>query len=87
MVVLGEFFLGVGAVICLGGFAGMVQGETITVTTEADAVDFSSPQTTAQLPGPDERVSFREAVIAANNTAGPQTITFAIPQSEFTTIA
>ena len=33
----------------------------------------------ADLPGPDGRVSFREACTAANNTTGPQTIAFAIP--------
>ncbi len=57
--------------------------QTITVTTVDDVVDFAAPQTLAQLPGPDGRVSFREAVTAANNTAGPQTIAFAIPQSEW----
>lgn len=56
--------------------------ETITVTIVADVVDFSAPQTVAQLPGPDGKVSMREAVMAANNTAGPQTIAFALPKSE-----
>ena len=58
-------------------------GETIVVNTVEDTVDFTSPRTVAQLPGPDGRVSFREAVIAVNNTAGPQTINFAIPQNEW----
>src|SRR4051812_24382279 len=58
-------------------------GETIVVTTVNDVVDFPAPQTVAELPGPDGKVSFREAVIAANNTAGPQTIAFAIPQNEW----
>lgn len=65
-------------------------GETIAVNTVDDVVDFPAPQTVAQLPGSDGKVSFREAVIASNNTAGPQTIAFAIPQNEwwlFTTIA
>jgi len=65
-------------------------GEVIDVTTVEDVVDFPQPRTVAQLPGPDGQVSFREAVIAANNTTGPQTIGFAIPQSDwwlFTTIA
>jgi hypothetical protein len=65
-------------------------GETIVVNTVEDSVDFAQPQTVAQLPGPDGRISFREALLAANNTAGPQTITFAIPQGEwwlFTDIA
>ena len=58
-------------------------GETITVTTLFDVTDFSGAQRVGDLPGPDGRVSFREAVIAANNTPGPQTIAFAIPVSEF----
>ena len=58
-------------------------GETITVTTLFDVTDFSGAQQVGDLPGPDGRVSFREAVIASNNTSGPQTIAFAIPVSEF----
>lgn len=58
-------------------------GETITVTTLNDIVDFGGQQKVLNLPGPDGKVSFREAVTAANNTAGPQTIHFAIPQSEW----
>jgi hypothetical protein len=60
------------------------------VTTVDDVVDFPPPKTVAQLPGPDGRVSFREAVIASNNTPGPQTIAFAIPESDwwlFTNVA
>jgi hypothetical protein len=58
-------------------------GETITVTTCNDVTDFSGAQQVSDLPGPDGRVSFREACIAANNTAGPQTIAFAIPVADF----
>jgi hypothetical protein len=58
-------------------------GETITVTTLFDVTDFSGAQRVGDLPGPDGLVSFREAVTAANNTPGPQTIAFAIPVSEF----
>lgn len=58
-------------------------GETITVTTLEDVTDFSGSQQVGDLPGPDGRVSFREACIAANNTLGGQTIAFAIPVSEF----
>ena len=60
-----------------------LSGETVTVTTLNDVSDFSGNQQVADLPGPDGRVSFREAVNAANNTTGPQTIAFAIPVSEF----
>lgn len=61
----------------------LAAGETITVTTLHDVTDFAAPQQVANLPGPDGVVSFREAVLAANNTAGPQTIAFAIPQNQF----
>ncbi len=60
--------------------------QTITVNVGDDAVDFPAPQTVAQLPGPDGRLSVAEAVIAANNTPGPQTIAFAIPVSEWMTL-
>ncbi len=58
-------------------------GETITVTTLEDVSDFTGVRQVGNLPGPDGRISFREAVTAANNTPGPQTIAFAIPTSEF----
>jgi hypothetical protein len=57
--------------------------QTVTVNTVEDVTDFAPPQTVAQLPGPDGRVSFREACTAANNTPGPQTIAFAIPKSDW----
>jgi len=61
----------------------IVTDETVTVTTLNDISDFSGPRQVSDLPGPDGRVSFREAVTAANNTPGGQTIAFAIPISEF----
>jgi hypothetical protein len=60
-----------------------IGGETATVDTVEDVVDFAQPRTIAELPGPDGRVSLREAVIAANNTAGPQTVAFAVPMDEW----
>ena len=58
--------------------------QTVTVDIARDDVaDFGGAQTVADLPGPDGHVSLREAVLAANNTAGPQTIRFAIPTSEW----
>lgn len=57
--------------------------ETVIVTTLDDASDFGGAQTVSDLPGTDGLVSFREAVTAANNTSGPQTIAFAIPTSTF----
>jgi hypothetical protein len=60
-----------------------ITGETITVTTLNDVSDFSGARQVSDLPGPDGRVSFREACTAANNTAGGQTIAFAIPVAEF----
>lgn len=55
----------------------------ITVTTLEDHTDFTGAQRVADLPGPDGKVSFREAVTAANNTPGPDTIAFAIPQDDW----
>jgi hypothetical protein len=72
--------LSAGVVIALAGAAA---AQTITVTTVEDVTDFAAPQTVAQLPGPDGKVSFREALTAANGTAGPQTVAFAIPKSEW----
>jgi hypothetical protein len=60
-----------------------VAEDVIVVTTLEDDVDFGGAQEVDDLPGPDGAVSFREAVIAANNTLGPQTITFNIPQDEW----
>lgn len=48
-----------------------------------DFTDFGGAQGVADLPGPDGHITLREAVTAANNTPGPQTITFAIPTSEY----
>jgi hypothetical protein len=58
-------------------------GNFATVTITADVVDFGGAQQLADLPGPDGEVSFREALTAANNTPGPQTVAFNIPQSEW----
>lgn len=58
---------------------GGAHAQTITVTTRNDDTDFSGAQQLVNLPGPDGVVSFREAVLAANNTPGPQTIAFGIP--------
>ncbi len=58
-------------------------GETVTVDTLEDVTDFGGSRRVEDLPGPDGRVSFREACIATNNTAGPQTIAFAIPPGEW----
>jgi Right handed beta helix region len=57
--------------------------EIATVTTLNDVSDFSGLQRMSDLPGPDGRVSFREAVTAVNNTLGSQVISFAIPIDEF----
>jgi hypothetical protein len=63
--------------------AATAQNETIVVTDSPDYSDFPFPRRVAQLPGPDGRVTFREAVVAASNTPGPQTIAFNIPQSRW----
>src|SRR5262245_32351568 len=60
---------------------GLAQAQTIFVTTPADFVDFGGSQQVGNLPGPDGLVSMREATLAANNTAGAQTIGFHVPMS------
>ena len=54
---------------------------SLTVTTTADTVDAAgtcAAVTIPALPGPDGQTSLREAVCAANNTAGADTITFSV---------
>jgi hypothetical protein len=63
----------------------LLHAQTIFVTTVADVVDFAAPQTILQLPGADGKVSMREAAIAANNTAGAQTIGFHVPAGQWGT--
>jgi len=54
----------------------------ISVTTTGDTLDAGGGNcaaiTVASLPGPDGVISLREAICAANNTAGNDTITFSI---------
>src|SRR5689334_22671405 len=60
--------------------AAAAPGATINVTTTGDTLDAGSGNcaaiTVGSLPGPDGVTSLREAVCAANNTAGNDTITF-----------
>ncbi len=65
------------------GMAASAAAQTVTVDTARDGVDFGGAQRIGDLPGPDGRVTFREALIATNNTPGPQTIAFAVPQNEW----
>jgi hypothetical protein len=59
-----------------------LNAQTIYVDTINDSVDFSGAQQVTDLPGPGGVTTFREAVIAANNTPGPQTIGFRIPAAD-----
>ncbi len=73
-----------GLLAALAGLAcacGTAAGQTITVDSANDLVDIPWSGTIADLPGPNGKVSLREAMIAADNTPGAQTIGFAIPQS------
>lgn len=72
----------IGLVVLAAASAANAQ-QVITVNTINDTVDFLAPRQLQNLPGPDGLISFREAVLAANNTSGPQTIEFAIPTSQF----
>ena len=72
------------AAACAISSASLASGETITVNLALDDfMDFGGAQRVADLPGPDGGITLREAVTAANNTPGPQTIRFAIPTSEW----
>jgi hypothetical protein len=72
--------------LCLSGWSlvSSVTAATIMVNTNLDVVDppfntggLCGSGTVADLPGADGKVSLREAIIAANNTPGQKTITFA----------
>ncbi|MCA9729683.1 MAG: right-handed parallel beta-helix repeat-containing protein, partial [Candidatus Eisenbacteria bacterium] len=57
---------------------------TITVTSGTDPIDIDwQTATIDDLPGPDGKVSFSEAMIASNNTPGADVIAFALPPSEW----
>lgn len=67
--------------------AGQASGQTVTVNwSQDDYVDFGGAQQVANLPGPDGHVTIAEAVMAANNTPGPQTIAFAVPRADWWTV-
>jgi hypothetical protein len=72
--------------LCLSGWslASSVSAATIVVTTHLDVADspfdtggLCGNGTVKDLPGTDGLVSLREAIIAANNTPGEKSITFA----------
>jgi len=69
--------------LALCALAPAAAAQTVTVDTVLDAVDFGGGRTIDDLPGPDGRISFREALIATDNTPGPQTVAFAIPIDQF----
>ncbi|MFN0206995.1 MAG: hypothetical protein ACKVS6_11900 [Planctomycetota bacterium] len=60
-----------------------LSAQTVYVTTVSDVVDFGGLQRVNNLPGPDGKVSMREAAIASNNTAGAQTIGFQVPAGQW----
>jgi hypothetical protein len=75
-------FIGIGIGLAMSAVsAPIVYAASITVTTTADVVDAAGTclnVTLASLPGPDGKTSLREAVCAANNTAGVDTISFGV---------
>lgn len=74
-----------GILITLISLHSIASAQVITVNTIEDVSDTGLSVTVDDLPGMDGFVSMREATLAANNTPGPQTIAFAIPESEFWT--
>jgi len=83
-VCIGVIVLSLLVVHSIPGFASTFKPSApdITVNTTSDTVDFGGAQQVSDLPGLDGQVSLREAIIAANNTAGPQVIGFNIPTSD-----
>jgi len=79
--------LGLGATLAFLWFLGpdltpVVYAATIGVTTTTDVIDANGGScaglTLSSLPGPDSFISLREAVCAANNTAGADDITIPV---------
>ena len=54
----------------------------VVVNSTTDAADFGGSLKVRNLPGPDGVVSLREAIVASNNTSGPQLIQFNISTSD-----
>lgn len=73
------------SLICFSAlFTGAAFAQTVVVTTSANVIDIDYfTGTVADLPGPDGKVSFLEAIVATNHTPGHQTIAFNIPQSDW----
>ncbi len=72
------------ALMIMAGTVTASAQEVVTVTTLYDYSDTDLASVLpGDLPGPDGRVSFREAVAATNNAPGAQTVEFAIPESEW----
>ena len=69
-------------VVLIPVIPGLAQTSTIIVNSTSDIEDFGGAQQIGDLPGPDGLVTLREAITAANNTPGPQTIAFRIPTSD-----
>lgn len=52
---------------------------TVVVDSTSETVDFTGAQQIGDLPGPDGLITLREAIVAANNTAGADLVQFNIP--------
>jgi hypothetical protein len=73
--------LGLALALTLIGRPSPAFAASISVTTTADGMDAAAScgaVTLASLPGPGGSTTLREAVCAANNNPGPDTITFAV---------
>jgi hypothetical protein len=78
--IVGALVLAAGSMASAG--SPNAQDAAIVVDSTSDVSDFGGARQVGDLPGPDGQVTLREAITAANNTAGPNTIVFAIPTND-----
>jgi hypothetical protein len=66
----------------VGGNPAMAATVTVDSTTDVNDGDTTSVANLIANPGPDGYISLREAILAANNSPGADTINFAIPSGD-----
>lgn len=68
--------------VAIGSASGSPETVTVNSTTDVSNGDTSSITRLKAEPGPDGVISLREAIVAANNASGSDTIGFAIPAKD-----